>query len=166
MSQVCPLLLRVFPKLGGHHRLEEFVRVRTAELDDEVQIYTWLDATLRELSDLVKEVSRGQEAGSGPQTQRGSSTSRHALLWLSFRGTLVFLSDVDGCRVAGSCRCSRRRVRRPPEWASRSSTPTAAATMSCAWCASWRSLHHCVCAEADLGVSSCVPGGVMVSGGI
>jgi Sin3 associated polypeptide p18 (SAP18) len=82
---VCPLLLRVFPKLGGHHRLEEFVRVRTAELDDEVQIYTWPDATLRELSDLVKEVSRRQEAGSEPRMQRskvqhGSSTSRHALL--------------------------------------------------------------------------------------
>ena len=80
VSQVCPLLLRVFPKLGGHHRLEEFVRVRTAELDDEVQIYTWPDATLRELSDLVKEVSRGQEAGSDYQTQRGCSTSRRALL--------------------------------------------------------------------------------------
>jgi Sin3 associated polypeptide p18 (SAP18) len=69
VPQVCPLLLRVFPKLGGHHRLEEFVRVRTAELDDEVQIYTWPDATLRELSDLVKEVSRGREAGSAAAPQ-------------------------------------------------------------------------------------------------
>ena len=74
MSQVCPLLLRVFPKLGGHHRLEEFVRVRTAELDDEVQIYTWPDATLRELSDLVKEVNRGREGGSEPRMRRSESS--------------------------------------------------------------------------------------------
>ena len=26
-------------------------------VEDEVQIYTWMDATLRELSDLIKEVS-------------------------------------------------------------------------------------------------------------
>lgn len=54
---MCPLLLRVFHRQGGHHRLEEFARVSgREEIDDEVQIYTWPDATLRELSDLVKEV--------------------------------------------------------------------------------------------------------------
>lgn len=53
---MCPLLLRVFHKLGGHHRLEDFARVKGDEADEEVQIYTWPDATLRELSDLVKEV--------------------------------------------------------------------------------------------------------------
>ena len=53
--QVCPLLLRVFTRRGGHHRLEEFAR-RGREPEDEVIMYTWPDATLRELSDLVKEV--------------------------------------------------------------------------------------------------------------
>lgn len=53
--QVCPLLLRVFTRRGGHHRLEEFAR-RGHEPEDEVAMYTWPDATLRELSDLVKEV--------------------------------------------------------------------------------------------------------------
>jgi len=54
-EKVCPLLLRVFYKLGGHHRSEDFNR-RGREPEEEVQIYTWRDATLRELADLLKEV--------------------------------------------------------------------------------------------------------------
>ncbi|RZC01976.1 Histone deacetylase complex subunit SAP18 isoform B [Glycine soja] len=36
--------------------MEDFA-VRGKEPEDEVQIYTWKDATLRELTDLVKEVA-------------------------------------------------------------------------------------------------------------
>ncbi|KDP28714.1 hypothetical protein JCGZ_14485 [Jatropha curcas] len=43
-------------KIGDHHSKEEFA-VRGKEPKDEVQIYTWKDATLRELTDLVKEVA-------------------------------------------------------------------------------------------------------------
>ncbi|XP_010523707.1 PREDICTED: histone deacetylase complex subunit SAP18 [Tarenaya hassleriana] len=55
-EKTCPLLLRVFTKIGGHHTKEDYA-VRGKEPKDEVQIYTWKDATLRELTDLVKEVS-------------------------------------------------------------------------------------------------------------
>ncbi|GAB4856955.1 hypothetical protein Ancab_014873 [Ancistrocladus abbreviatus] len=55
-EKTCPLLLRVFTKIGGHHKREDF-KSRGKEPKDEVQIYTWKDATLRELTDLVKEVS-------------------------------------------------------------------------------------------------------------
>ncbi|KAK0582658.1 hypothetical protein LWI29_028222 [Acer saccharum] len=55
-EKTCPLLLRVFTKIGGHHSRENFA-VRGKEPKDEVQIYTWKDATLRELTDLVKEVA-------------------------------------------------------------------------------------------------------------
>ncbi|KAI4377712.1 hypothetical protein MLD38_015297 [Melastoma candidum] len=55
-EKTCPLLLRVFTKVGGHHSKEEFA-IRGKEPKDEVQIYTWKDANLRELTDLVKEVS-------------------------------------------------------------------------------------------------------------
>ncbi|XP_042483905.1 histone deacetylase complex subunit SAP18 [Macadamia integrifolia] len=55
-EKTCPLLLRVFTKVGGHHTKEDFA-VRGKEPKDEVQIYTWKDATLRELTDLVKEVA-------------------------------------------------------------------------------------------------------------
>ena len=40
---------------GGHHHLDEY-KTRNQEPKSEVQIYTWQDATLRELTELVKEV--------------------------------------------------------------------------------------------------------------
>ncbi|TVU33608.1 hypothetical protein EJB05_25433 [Eragrostis curvula] len=43
-------------QVAGHHQQDEFA-VRGKEPKDEVQIYTWKDATLRELTDLVKEVA-------------------------------------------------------------------------------------------------------------
>lgn len=55
-EKTCPLLLRVFTKHGAHHKVEEFAE-RGKEPKDEVQVYTWKDATLRELTDLVKEVA-------------------------------------------------------------------------------------------------------------
>ncbi|XP_056698012.1 histone deacetylase complex subunit SAP18-like, partial [Spinacia oleracea] len=52
-----PLLIFVFRiRIGGHHTQKDF-SVRGKEPKDEVQIYTWMDATLREMTDLVKEVS-------------------------------------------------------------------------------------------------------------
>ncbi|OAY84037.1 Histone deacetylase complex subunit SAP18, partial [Ananas comosus] len=56
-EKTCPLLLRVFTKIGGHHPNEDFA-VRGKEPKDEVQIYTWKDATLRELTDLVMDSHR------------------------------------------------------------------------------------------------------------
>ncbi|XP_059455806.1 histone deacetylase complex subunit SAP18 [Corylus avellana] len=55
-EKTCPLLLRVFTRIGGHHSDGDFA-VRGKEPKDEVQIYTWKDATLRELTVLVKEVA-------------------------------------------------------------------------------------------------------------
>ncbi|GIL93322.1 hypothetical protein Vretimale_19743 [Volvox reticuliferus] len=53
-EKTCPLLMRVFPRQGGHHKLEEFADRNS--LPDEIAIYTWMDADLRELSDLIKDV--------------------------------------------------------------------------------------------------------------
>jgi histone deacetylase complex subunit SAP18 len=50
------LLLRVFTKIGVHHTVKDFA-ARGKEPKDEVQIYTWRDTTLRELTDLMKEVA-------------------------------------------------------------------------------------------------------------
>uniref|UniRef100_A0A3B4GHT9 Histone deacetylase complex subunit SAP18 n=1 Tax=Pundamilia nyererei TaxID=303518 RepID=A0A3B4GHT9_9CICH len=54
-SKTCPLLLRVFTTNSGrHHRVDEFARGNVPS--SELQIYTWMDATLKELTSLVKEV--------------------------------------------------------------------------------------------------------------
>ena len=47
-ERVCPLLLRVFPKAGSHHVASAFARHDRLP-GGEVQIYTWPDATLREV---------------------------------------------------------------------------------------------------------------------
>jgi len=54
-EKTCPLLLRVFCQLGRHHRVDEFSSNKTPA--SELQIYTWKDATLKELMSLVKEVN-------------------------------------------------------------------------------------------------------------
>lgn len=56
-SRTCPFLLRVFHKVGGHHGVEEFAERGNEPVDDELQVYTWPDVTLRELADLVKDVA-------------------------------------------------------------------------------------------------------------
>lgn len=53
--QTCPLLLRVFLSRGRHHSPNEYARGNVPA--DELQIYTWMDATLKELTGLVKEVN-------------------------------------------------------------------------------------------------------------
>lgn len=81
-EKVCPLLLRVFCKTGSHHRAEEFEDdFDQAEPKDEVQMYTWQDATLRELCDLVKEVYE--------PARRASARLSFALIYPDSRGKRV-----------------------------------------------------------------------------
>merc|ERR1719188_2533604 len=56
-ARTCPFLLRVFHKIGGHHGLNAFAVRGQGPVDDELQVYTWPDVTLRELADLVKDVA-------------------------------------------------------------------------------------------------------------
>ncbi|XP_059445007.1 histone deacetylase complex subunit SAP18-like [Corylus avellana] len=79
-EKTCPLLLRVFTKIGSHHSEEDFA-VRGKEPKDEVQIYTWKDATLRELTDLVKEVA--------PEARRRNAKLSFAFVYPDQRGRFV-----------------------------------------------------------------------------
>ncbi|CAA0843408.1 Polygalacturonate 4-alpha-galacturonosyltransferase [Striga hermonthica] len=79
-EKTCPLLLRVFTKVGGHHTDDDF-SVRGKEPKDEVQIYTWMDATLRELTDLVKEVA--------PEARRRDAVLSFAFVYPDKRGRFV-----------------------------------------------------------------------------
>lgn len=74
------MLLRVFTKIGGHHADGDFA-VRGKEPKDEVQIYTWMDATLRELTDLVKEVA--------PEARRRDAILSFAFVYPDKRGRFV-----------------------------------------------------------------------------
>nr|CAG4636644.1 EOG090X0HU3 [Eubosmina coregoni]SVE70162.1 EOG090X0HU3 [Eubosmina coregoni] len=54
-EKTCPMLLRVFCSVGRHHSLSEYGRGSVPP--SELQIYTWTDATLLELTGLVREVN-------------------------------------------------------------------------------------------------------------
>ena len=51
-DKTCPFLLRVFYKEGGQHRLEEFEAEKLPS--EEIQVYSWLDANLREISEHIQ----------------------------------------------------------------------------------------------------------------
>ncbi|XKL61759.1 hypothetical protein PGB90_001592 [Kerria lacca] len=51
----CPLLLRVFCTYGRHHSLYDYQKGIFPLT--EFQIYTWMDATLREITNLIREVN-------------------------------------------------------------------------------------------------------------
>lgn len=53
--KICPLLLRIFCSTGRHHTPGDYARGKTPE--NELQIYTWMDCTLRELMKLIKDVN-------------------------------------------------------------------------------------------------------------
>jgi len=54
-EKTCPLLLRVFCSTGRHNSLHEYNNGSVPA--NELQIYTWMDASLKEISGLVKEVN-------------------------------------------------------------------------------------------------------------
>ncbi|EGC31174.1 hypothetical protein DICPUDRAFT_40315 [Dictyostelium purpureum] len=52
----CPFLLRVFVTKGGSfHNVNEFSGRSKVPENDEIQLYTWRNATLKEISNLIKE---------------------------------------------------------------------------------------------------------------
>jgi histone deacetylase complex subunit SAP18 len=53
--KTCPFMVKMYCRINGHHRLEEFSPPRFP-VEDEMIVYTWRDATLKELSTLVREV--------------------------------------------------------------------------------------------------------------
>lgn len=60
-QKTCPFMVKMYCRINGHHRLDEFAPPRFP-VDDEVIVYTWRDATLLELSQLVRGVMSGPVA--------------------------------------------------------------------------------------------------------
>lgn len=54
-KKTCPFMVKMYCRINGHHRLEEFSPPRFP-VEDEMIVYTWRNATLKELSILVREV--------------------------------------------------------------------------------------------------------------
>ena len=108
-EKTCPLLLRVFPRHGTHHRIEEFADRK--KLPDEIAIYTWMDADLKELSDLIKDVQ--------PAARGRNARISFSFIYPDRKGRNVMRqvrrAACMGCRAAGAGRSAgtRRRMRGP-----------------------------------------------------
>ncbi|XP_045499050.1 histone deacetylase complex subunit SAP18 [Colias croceus] len=74
-EKTCPLLLRVFCSTGRHNSPSDYARGGVPQ--NELQIYTWMDATLRELTSLVKEVN--------PETRRKGTYFDFAIVYPDMR---------------------------------------------------------------------------------
>ncbi|XP_040573356.1 histone deacetylase complex subunit SAP18 [Lepeophtheirus salmonis] len=95
-EKVCPLLLRVFCSTSRHNPLTEYSRGKVPA--NELQIYTWMDATLKELTSLVREVN--------PDARRKGTFFDFALVFpnLSSRGNMSgsgYMSRDIGTTVSG-----------------------------------------------------------------
>lgn len=55
-EKTCPLLLRMFCKLDGHHSVDDYQK-GNVPVEDELTMHTWLDASFRELTALIREVT-------------------------------------------------------------------------------------------------------------
>nr|CAG4645925.1 EOG090X0HU3 [Lynceus sp. MCZ IZ 141354] len=76
-EKTCPLLLRVFYSTGRHHNVSDFARGSVPS--NELQIYTWMDATLLELTSLIREVN--------PDSRRRGTTFEFSVVFPDFRST-------------------------------------------------------------------------------
>ncbi|CAG0901327.1 unnamed protein product [Darwinula stevensoni] len=89
-EKTCPLLLRVFYNFGRHHALNEYNRGNVPT--NELQIYTWMDATLKEITSLIKEVN--------PDTRRRGTYFDFSLVYPEVRGSGYRMRDI-GTTVSG-----------------------------------------------------------------
>lgn len=80
----------MFCNQGRHHRLDEYSR--TALPSNELQVYTWKDATLKELMSLVKEVN--------PDTRRRGTMFDFAIVFPDARRGGFIMKEI-GSTVAG-----------------------------------------------------------------
>jgi len=83
-EKTCPLLLRVFYSDGRHNRLEDYSRSNVPK--NELQIYTWKDATLKELMNLVKEVN--------PKARRKGTFFDFATVFPDARRSSFIMKDI------------------------------------------------------------------------
>jgi len=95
-SVACPLLLRTFIKKGEHHKVEDFASRAEEPVADEVQLHAWMNMTLRELSELIKQVY--------PSARDKQSRLSFSIVYPDKRGVLT-LKDVG----------STHALRRGPE---------------------------------------------------
>lgn len=78
------MLLRVFCSTGRHHSTSEYLHGNVPT--NELQIYTWQDATLREITELVRDVN--------PETRRKGTYFDFAFVYPDNRGATYRMREI------------------------------------------------------------------------
>ncbi|CAH8860502.1 unnamed protein product [Trichobilharzia szidati] len=97
-EKTCPLLLRMFCSTKKHNNVLEYSRGRTPL--NELQVYTWLDATLRELASLVKQVN--------PESRRKGTLFDFALVFPDHRSPMYRMRELG--TVCSGCPSDTDRI--------------------------------------------------------
>uniref|UniRef100_A0A5S6QHL6 18 kDa Sin3-associated polypeptide n=1 Tax=Trichuris muris TaxID=70415 RepID=A0A5S6QHL6_TRIMR len=89
-EKMCPMLVRLFTCLERHNAMRDYGRTRVPS--NELQIHTWKDCTLRELTRLVKKAI--------PESRRRGTTCSFAIISPDDRA-MVFRSREIGSTIIG-----------------------------------------------------------------
>ncbi|RNA05757.1 histone deacetylase complex subunit SAP18 [Brachionus plicatilis] len=88
-EKTCPLLLRVFCNTTGrHNRPNDYVRQVPS---NELQIHTWLDATLKEITRLITDVY--------PNTKTKGTTFNFSVVWPNQRGPGFRMKEIGSTTI-------------------------------------------------------------------
>ncbi|KAI8362034.1 Sin3 associated polypeptide p18-domain-containing protein [Mortierella sp. GBAus27b] len=68
-EKLCPFLLRMYYSRGAHHRTEVYSPMSTPPQSSELRLYTWKNATLGEITSLVKQAIPDLVIQAGPGAQ-------------------------------------------------------------------------------------------------
>ncbi|XP_063931552.1 uncharacterized protein LOC135143587 [Zophobas morio] len=79
-DETCPFLLRVFPKYNNHHRIESYQHGKVPE-DLELNMHTWMDASLKELGTLIKSIE--------PESRRKHTRINFSCVYPTARGHMM-----------------------------------------------------------------------------
>ncbi|ORX60379.1 Sin3 associated polypeptide p18 [Hesseltinella vesiculosa] len=105
-EKIVPFLLKIYLDFGRHHPFRSYTIDRTPPESHELQLYTWRDATLRELVQLVQEAI--------PEAQTGDAHLSFRLIYMDtdtgfFKGKDLavlhaFESSQDDNKTLHECR--------------------------------------------------------------
>jgi histone deacetylase complex subunit SAP18 len=99
-KKTCPFMIKMYCRINGHHRMDEFNPPRFP-VDDEMIVYTWKDATLKELSLLVREVLGSADLPGGIKGTDANLKFSFNLLYPDVRRAGVFTMKPLGWAFEG-----------------------------------------------------------------
>jgi len=101
-AKTCPFLLKVYPKINGEHSLKQFSNPDKDLLSDEINLYTWMDANLKEIADLLKEFI--------PQAKQKDATLEFNIVYRSTHTGEFNKKQIGVVQTIGKCKDDLKKL--------------------------------------------------------